>query len=210
MNAKDLYLTIGQVDDDLILAANEERSRRKKPVVRRWMIAAAACFCLLLGGGYLHFFGTAVVWNEGPAEYAAKSSVPAYRAVQSLSADTLSDYYHITLPDTLDGLSGTPADAQIYTDAQNEVVYDRNVFRYESADGRRRVELALCRVSSAPQNTGERVSRICGTSVTLTEDTSVPGRLLLGAQWEKHGTTILLAAEGLSRDELLSVLKELI
>ena len=210
MNAKELYLAIGQVDDDLILAANAEHSKRKKPAARLWMIAAAACFCLVLGGGYLHFFGTAVVWNEGPTEYAAKSSVPAYSAVQSLSADALPDYYCITLPDTMDDLSRIPLDAQIYTDAQGNVVYDRNVLRYESADGSRSLELTLWRASSTPQTAGEKVSRIHGAAVTLTEDTSIPGYLLLGARWEQNGTTVHLAAEGISRDELVSILKELI
>lgn len=210
MNAKELYLTIGQVDDDLILAANEEHGERKKPAARLWMIAAAACFCLVLGGGYLHFFGTAVVWNEGPTEYAAKSSIPAYSAVQSLSVDALSDYYHITLPDTLDDLSRIPMDAQIYMDAQGSVVYDRNVLRYESVDGSRSLELTLWRASSTPQTAGEKVSRIHGAAVTLTEDTSIPGYLLLGARWEQNGTTVHLAAEGISRDELVSILKELI
>ncbi len=210
MNAKELYLAIGQVDDDLILAANAERSKRKKPAVRLWVIAAAACFCLVLGGGYFHFFGTTVVWNEGPAEYAAKDSFPEYSAEQSLSADALSDYYHITLPDTLDDLSRIPLDIQIYTDAQGRVVYDRNVLRYESADGGRSLELTLWRVSSAPQTAGETVSHIHGAAVTLTADTSIPNHLLLGARWEQNGTTIHLAAEGISRDELVSVLKELI
>lgn len=210
MNAKELYLTIGQVDDDLILAANAEHSKRKKPAVRLWVIAAAACFCLVLGGGYLHFFGTAVVWNEGPTEYAAKSSIPAYSAVQSLSADALPDYYCITLPDTMDDLSRIPLDIQIYTDAQGNAVYDRNVFRYENADGSRGLNLTLSRVSSAPQTAGERVSHIHGAAVTLTEDTSIPGRLLLGARWEQNGTTVYLAAEGISRDELVAILKELI
>lgn len=210
MNAKELYLAIGQVDDDLILAADAEYSKRKKPAARLWMIAAAACFCLVLGGGYLHFFGTTVVWNEGPTEYAAKSSVPAYSAVQSLSADTLSDYYHITLPDALDDLFRIPGVTQIYTDAQGSVVYDRNVLRYESVDGSRSLELTLWRVSSAPQNAGEKVSHIHGAAVTLTEDTSIPSYLLLGARWEQNGTTVHLAAEGISRDELVSILKELI
>ena len=210
MNAKELYLTIGQADDDLILAANAEHSKRKKPAVRLWVIAAAACFCLVLGGGYLHFFGTAVVWNEGPTEYAAKSSIPAYSAVQSLSADALPDYYCITLPDTMDDLSRIPLDIQIYTDAQGNVVYDRNVLRYKSADGSRSLELTLWRASSTPPTAGEKVSRIHGAAVTLTEDTSIPGYLLLGARWEQNGTTVYLAAEGISRDELVAILKELI
>lgn len=54
------------------------------------------------------------------------------------------------------------------------------------------------------------MSRIHGAAVTLTEDTSISGHLLLGARWKQNGTTIHLAAEGISRDELVSILKELI
>ena len=209
MNAKELYLTIGQIGDDLILGANEERSRKKKPVLHFWIVAAAACICMVCGG-YLHLFGTVAIWNTGVTEYVAKSSIPENSTVQDLSMEDLSDYYHIMLPDMLGDLSRIPADARLYTDADGRVLYDRNVFRYENADGSKGLNLTLSRVSSAPQNDGEKTSRIRGTSVTLTEDTSIPGYLLLSAQWEQDGTTVHLAAEGLTQDELLAILKELI
>lgn len=116
----------------------------------------------------------------------------------------------LSAPDTLDDLSRIPAVTQIYTDAQGSVVYDRNVFRYESPDGSRSLKLTLWRESSAPQTAGGTVSRIHGAAVTLTEDTSIPNYLLLGARWEQNGTTVHLAAEGISRDELVSILKELL
>lgn len=210
MNAKELYLTIGQIGDDLILGANEERDKKKKPVIRLWLAASAACLCLVFGGGYLYFFGTVTAWNTGATEYVAKSSIPENSTVQNLSMESLSDYYRITLPDVLGDLSEMPADVRIYTDADGRVLYDRNLFRYENADGSKGLNLTLSRVSSAPQNDGEKTSRIRGTSVTLTKDTSIPGYLLLSAQWEQNGTTIHLAAEGLTQDELLTILKELI
>lgn len=210
MNAKELYLTIGQIGDDLILGANEECGRKKKPTIHLWLAAAAACLCLVCGGGYLHFFGTVTVWNTGATEYVAKSSIPENSTVQDLSREDLSDYYRITLPGVLGDLSEMPADVRLYTDADGRVLYDRNVFRYENADGSKGVNLTLSRVSSAPENDGEKASRIRGTSVTLTEDTSIPGYLLLSAQWEQDGTTVRLAAEGLTQDELLAILKELI
>lgn len=210
MNAKELYLAIGQIDDDLILDASAARGKRQKPVPRFWRIAAAACLCMVLFGGYLRFFGSVVVWNAGVTEYAAKYTIPEGSGVQSLSADALADYYHITLPDTLDDLSRISAAAQIYTDAQGSVVYDRNVFHYESADGSKELNLTLSRVSSAPGSSGETTSRIRGVPVTLTEDTSVPGYLLLSARWEQNGTSIRLSAEGLNQDELITVLKQLI
>ena len=209
MNAKELYLTIGQISDDLILGANEECSKKKKHTLRIWITAAAACLCLVCGG-YLHFFGTVTVWNTGATEYVAKSSIPENSTVQNLSMETISDYFRIELSDTLGELSRMPTDVRLYTDADGRVLYDRNVFRYENADGSKGVNLTLSRVSSAPENDGEKASRIRGTSVTLTEDTSIPGYLLLSAQWEQDGTTVHLAAEGLTRDELVAILKELI
>lgn len=75
------------------------------------------------------FFGTITVWNTGATEYAAKFSIPENSTVQNLSMEALSDYYHITLPDMLGGLSGIPADVRIYVDADGRVLYDRNMFR---------------------------------------------------------------------------------
>lgn len=209
MNAKGLYLTIGQIDDDLVLDASAEHSKWQKPVPRFGLIAAAACLCLVLFGGYLHFFGTVVVWNAGATEYAAKSVIPEGCNVQSLPADVLADYYHITLPDTLNDLSRIPADAQIYTDAQSNVVYDRNTFRYESADGSRELNLTLSRVSFVPENSGEKASRIRGVSVVLTENASIPGHLLLSAQWKQNGTTLCLVSDGLTQEGFVSILKDL-
>ena len=210
MNAKDFYLAIGQISDDLILEAGTAGLHRWQGHARRlWMAAAAACFCLLLGG-YLRFFGTVAIWNTGITMSASKTSIPEDSAIQSLPPDALQNYYHIALPDTLGGLTRTSAEAFLYTDAQGSVLYDRNLIRYESADGTKGLNLTLSRVSPAPQSSGETASRIRGVAVTLTQDTSIPGYLLLNAQWEQDGTTLCLAAEGLERDELISILKELI
>lgn len=69
MNAKELYLTIGQIDDDLILDANAEYSKKKMSKIHLGMIAVAACFCLMLSCGYLHFFSTSVTWNNGITDF---------------------------------------------------------------------------------------------------------------------------------------------
>ena len=209
MNAKELYLAIGQIGDDLILGANEESSKKKKPAVYLWAAAAAACLCLIFGG-YLSFFYNVTVWNTGTAAAVPKVSIPENSTVYSLSKENLSDYYHIALPDTLGGLFEKTSDALLYTDADGNVLYDRNVFCYENADGSKRLNLTLSRASSVPENNGEKKSRIRGIAVTLTEDTSVPELLLRSAQWEQNGTTVCLAAEGLTQDELISILKELI
>lgn len=72
------------------------------------------------------------------------------------------------------------------------------------------LNLTLSWVFSAPQKAGEKAFRIHGAAVTLTKDTSIHSCLLLDAQWEQNETTIHLAAEGFSRGELASILKELI
>ena len=50
MNVKELYIELGNIDDDLIIAADEAPARRKKPVFIYTAIASAACLCLLIGG----------------------------------------------------------------------------------------------------------------------------------------------------------------
>lgn len=90
------------------------------------------------------------------------------------------------------------------------MLYDRNQFYYKSNNGTKDLILTLSRVSSIPQNGGEKVSRIQSVSVILTEDVAISGQPLLSAQWEQDGTMIYLTAEGLDRGEFITILKELI
>lgn len=50
MNAKEFYIELGNIDDELISEAGETPARRKKPVFIYTAIASAACLCLLIGG----------------------------------------------------------------------------------------------------------------------------------------------------------------
>lgn len=90
------------------------------------------------------------------------------------------------------------------------MLYDRNVLRYENADGSKRVNLTLSRVSPVPEGGGAAVSRIRGVPVILTEDSSAPDLPLRSAQWEQDGTTVHLSAEGLHKDEFYTLLTELL
>lgn len=210
MNAKELYLTIGQISDNLILDADTEHGKKKKPTIRFWAIATAACFCLMLGSGYLHFFGTSAVWNTGTIEFVSKVSIPENSTIQILTTEDMTEYYHITPPDALGDMSRIPTDAQIYTYAQGGVLYDRNEFYYESKDGNKNLILTLSRVSLIPQRGDEKISRIQGVSIILTEDESVQGQPLLSAQWEYDETSAHLSSKGLNQDELITVLKQLL
>lgn len=78
MNAKELYLAVGQIDDELILEANEQPAGKRRQVIRRWALAAAACVCLVAGGVCLQLFSTSVIWNAGRAETVSKASIPGY------------------------------------------------------------------------------------------------------------------------------------
>ena len=211
MNAKELYLASGAIDDDLILDAAFQPAKQKTLRNIRRAAAVAACLCLLLGGGYLRFFSVCVLWNEDPAPLTAKFSVPENALMQAIADQGFSDYYRLSLPETLGRLSLVTKDGQIYTDAQGTVLYDRNLIRYERSDRTQSVTLALSRVSASLSAPAQgRHSRIHGVSLILMEDTSVPGQPLLSAQWERHGTTVCLSAEGLNENELVSLLKELL
>ena len=90
------------------------------------------------------------------------------------------------------------------------MLYDRNEFYYESKDGNKNLILTLSRVSLIPQRGDEKISRIQGVSIILTEDESVQGQPLLSAQWEYDETSAHLSSKGLNQDELITVLKQLL
>ena len=212
MNAKELYQIVGQIDDDLILAANQETAKSKRSSILSWTAAAAACFCLILGGAFIHTFGIFVTWNEGTTNFVAKASIPENSLSHLLTDEALTEYYELTLPETISGaFHQKESYAQIYTDSEGTVIFDRNLIRYESTDGTQSINLTLSRVSSAiPVEDSVKFSRIHGITVAFVQDTSVPGYLLLGAQWEQNGTQIQLSAEGLEQKEVISIIKELI
>lgn len=212
MNAKEFYRIIGDIDDDLILAADTLPMKTKKPITRLWAMAIASCFCFMIFSAAMHFFGTYTVWNEGQTDYVVKSSIPDNSTVQALTSDELSNYFQIALPELLGNeLHRTSSYAQIYMDTQNRIVYDRSLLLYENKDGTQSVNLTISRVSlMVPVPDNIKYSRINGTSVTLTEDTSLPAYQLLGAQWEQNGTTIHLSAKGLGKADLIAILQELI
>lgn len=215
MNAREFYQTIGQIDDDLILAAGEQPVRKKRFAVGQWALAAAACVCLVLGGAWLYFFNAPVVWNEGAVGAVSNSKllIPAGSTPRELPEAELAEYYQIEpLPDVLgDDLRQVYTGAVLYVDGGGAVVHDFNQIRYESAEGNRSVTVTLSRISpTAPAADGARASRIHGSSVVLTQDTSIPGYLLLEARWERHGTAVCLWAEGLDKKEFTAVAGQLI
>lgn len=215
MNAREFYQTIGQIDDDLILAAGEQPARKKRFAMGQWALAAAACICLVLGGAWVYFFNAPIVWNEGTVGAVSNSKllIPAGSMPKELSGAELAGYYQLDpLPDVLgDDLRQAYTGAALYVDDGGAVVHDFNQVRYESADGNRAVTAALSRISStAPAADGARASRIHGYSVVLTQDTSIPGYLLLEARWERHGTTVCLSAEGLDKEEFTAIVGQLI
>lgn len=115
-----------------------------------------------------------------------------------MTDEELTEYYKLTIPKTLSGmLRQKDVYAQIYTDSEGTVIFDRNLIRYESTDGTQTIHFTLSRVSpDIPVGDSVKCSRIHGIPVAFLQDTSVPGYLLLCARWEQNGTTIQLSAEG--------------
>ena len=208
MNAKDLYLAVGEVDDDLILSAQEPPTRKKRPAARVW--AAAACLCLLCLGALLSLRGNAVVWN--PAEDAALTKIPAPAdsTVRVISQEELAAYYQLdAVPESLGGtLSLSPSSFLLCVDTAGTPVYDCNQLLYQDAERQRSVSVTLSRLTrpaEAPE-TGA-ASRIHGTSVWLTA-TADAARLT--AQWERNGTLFFVTETGLDQTAFLAVVEELL
>ena len=147
MNAKDLYLAVGEVDDDLILSAQEPPTRKKRPAAQIW--AAAACLCLLCLGALLSLQGNAVVWN--PAEDAALTKIPAPAdsTVRVISQEELAAYYQLdAVPESLGGtLSLSPSSFLLCVDTAGTPVYDCNQLLYQDAERQRSVNVTLSRLT---------------------------------------------------------------
>ena len=208
MNAKDLYLAVGEVDDDLILSAQEPPTRKKRPAAQVW--AAAACLCLLCLGALLSLRGNAVVWN--PAEDAALTKIPAPAdsTVRVISQEELAAYYQLdAVPESLGGtLSLSPSSFLLCVDTAGTPVYDCNQLLYQDAERQRSVNVTLSRLTRTAEAPEARAaSRIHGTSVWLTA-TADAARLT--AQWERNGTLFFVTETGLDQTAFLSVVEELL
>ncbi len=216
MNAKQLYVMIGKIDDDLILEAGNMAEKKKKWVVMR-LAAVAACICLLLGGGYTCYMDQYTVWNQAATGFAGKAAIPGDGIVKILTKEEGESYYNIaSLSETVgDGLKTTGLSFMVVQDTQGKILYDRNLIRYESSDHLKGVNLTLSRVSTEKSIENEekekmKNSHIKGYSVVLTEDDLGDGIWLLEARWEKNGTEFCADADGLDKKAFLSVVRELI
>ena len=69
----------------------------------------------------------------------------------------------------------------------------------------------LTRLSAvSPDPASQTASVLHGVPVVLTVHLSLSEVLLSGARWEQNGSIFQLSAEGVSRKELISMVKELI
>ena len=212
MNAKELYLAIGKIDDDLILEADKAVEKKKKLVIMR-LVAIAACICFLAGGGYAGYIDHYTVWNQATDSFVGKAAVPGEGIVKTLTKEEGEAYYNISsLPDTLsDSLEIMGTSFMIIQDTQGKILYDRNLIRYESNDHLKGINLTLSRISSEKEeNEKMKESHIKGYSIVLTENDLGAGSQLLEASWEKNGTKFCVDADGIDKKAFLSILRELI
>lgn len=212
MNARKLYLALGQIDDELILAAEGQPAGKKKRISNVWMMAAAAaCICLVCLGAFRQFFGTSVIWNETPGISDLKPFIPADSVLRTMTWEEMTDYYQIDEPPAAlaDDLRLTgPSLFSVYVDQSGEVVYDRNQLWYESTDGGRFLCVSLARSSpSRPEREPVEYSHIHGVSVLLTVSGGGSSR---AAQWEQSGTTVFVTGNGIDEAEFVAILEELL
>ncbi len=213
MNAKDFYLAVGGIDDDLIMGANEQPSRKKLSNIRVWA-AAAACICLVCFGMIHSFYGTFVVWNEANGITAlSKLPAPADSVVQVITKEDFETYFRLDdLPESIGGeLCLSPTSFILCVDEAGNPVYDRNQIWYQNAEKQQSVCITLSRVTQGaqPQQNAKK-SRIHGTPVWLTATETGSDTAVFTAQWEKDGTSFFVTATGLDKVSYLSVMEELL
>lgn len=213
MNAKDFYLAVGGIDDDLIMGAHEQPSRKKMPNLRVWA-AAAACICLACFGMIHSFYGVSVVWNETNGTTAlSKLPAPADSVVQVIAKEDFETYFRLDdLPESIGGeLCLSPTSFMLCVDETGNPVYDRNQIWYQNAEKQQSVCITLSRVTQGaqPQQNAKK-SRIHGTPVWLTAAETGSDTAILTAQWEKDGTSFFVTETGLDKVSFLSVVEKLL
>ena len=213
MNAKDFYLAVGRIDEDLIMGAHEQPSRKKLSNIRVWAVAAA-CICLVCFGVIHSFYGTSVVWNEANGITAlSKLSAPADSVLQVIAKEDFKKYFRLDdLPESIGGeLCLTPTSFILCVDEAGNPVYDRNQICYQNVEKHQSVCITLSRVTQGaqPQQDAKK-SRIHGTPVWLTAAETDSDTAMFTAQWEKDGTAFFVTAIGLDKVFFLSVVEELL
>ncbi|MBD5083564.1 MAG: hypothetical protein HDT33_00460 [Clostridiales bacterium] len=213
MNAKDFYLAVGGIDEDLIMGAHEQPSRKKLSNIRVWAVAAA-CICLVCFGVIHSFYGTSVVWNEANGITAlSKLSAPADSVLQVIAKEDFKKYFRLDdLPESIGGeLCLTPTSFILCVDEAGNPVYDRNQICYQNVEKHQSVCITLSRVTQGaqPQQDAKK-SRIHGTPVWLTAAETDSDTAMFTAQWEKDGTAFFVTAIGLDKVFFLSVVEELL
>ena len=213
MNAKDFYLAVGEIDDDLIMGANEQPSRKKPSNIRVWAVAAA-CICFVCFGVIHSFYGTSIVWNEANGITAlSKLSAPADSVLQVIAKEDFKKYFRLDdLPESIGGeLCLLPTSFILCVDEAGNPVYDRNQIWYQNVAKQQSVCITLSRVTQGAQlQQDAKKSRIRGTSVWLTATKTGSDTAMFTAQWEKDGTAFFVTATGLDKAFFLSVVEELL
>ena len=211
MNAKELYLAVGEIEDELILAADTLPVRKKSHVRTMWMLAAA-CACLFCFGIARGFSGNQIIWNEAPAAIAMKNIIPAYTATQTMTYEEMENYYKLEkFPTSLKGeLQQNGVDSFfLYFDETGQTVYDSNQVWYQNGEKGQFLCVSMSRVTEselAPE--GTEYSRIKGTNLLLTVTELDDHLSVYTARWEQNGTKVYVTESGLSQEEFLSAIKE--
>ncbi len=211
MNAKELYLAVGEIEDELILAADTLPVRKKSHVRNMW-IPAAACACLFCFGIVRSILGNQIIWNEVPVAMATKNVIPAYTATQTMTYEEMENYYKMgEFPSSLKGeLQQNGIDFfLLYLDETGQIVYDSNQIWYENGEKGQFLCVSMSRVTeSEPAPEGSEYSRIKGTNLLLTVTELDDYVSAYTAQWEENGTIVCVTESGLSQKEFLSAIKE--
>ena len=217
MKRETFYRMIGDIDDDLIQAANEARGQKsRKPMLYR-IAGIAACFCLICGGILLGRQKDTVYINEAHGPMIAKVVVPNDENTQiiSMNYQELLAYYGIEqLPDAL-GEALTRQEQSFFTlyeDPEGNILFDTNILYYNSPDRSKTLSIVLSRAKESPGMSAEgmKMSDIDGVPMLLKAASNGSGYTAYLAELESNGIFVKMISDGLSEDEFISAIKELL
>lgn len=217
MNRETFYREIGDIDDDLIQAANEAHGKKKKALKIYRIAGIAACFCLICGGILFGLQRDNIYINEIPTPATSKVIVPAGETttIVPMTYQELLAYYGIEqMPDAI-GEELTRVEQSffvLYQDQEGNIVYDTNIFYYNSIDQNKTLSVAVAKAEESSDAFREdmKQSKIGGVSLILAASSNGNGYTAYWADFKLNGVSVQMISDGLNENEFIRAISEFI
>lgn len=217
MNREAFYREIGNIDDDLIQAANDAQGQIHKKNRFYRIAGIAACFCLICGSILFGLQKNTIYINEISAPMASKVIVPADENINivSMTYQELLAYYGMEqLPDTFgeDLIRTEQTYFVLYQNQDGTVLYDANILYYNSIDRSKTLSITFAKAEEYLDVSNENIrkSKIDGVSMVLATSSKNNNHTVYWATFKLNDVSVKIISDGLSQDEFIDIIKDLI